>query len=77
MDFRLGPDWPRQNCQEEHVDKSNLATEIIPVPSEVQSDSSDSGSAVKKPFVTPEISVPVDVLEATTFFQGIDSGSTT
>ena len=58
------------------MDKSNLATEIIPVPSEVQSDSSDSGSAVKKPFVTPEISVPVDVLEATTFFQLADSGTT-
>jgi hypothetical protein len=29
---------------------------------------------VKKLFIKPEISVPVDVLEATTFFQGIDSG---
>ena len=28
----------------------------------------------KKLFIKPEISVPVDVLEATTFFQGIDSG---
>jgi hypothetical protein len=27
-------------------------------------------SAVKKPFVEPEISAPVDVLETTTFFQG-------
>jgi hypothetical protein len=27
-------------------------------------------SAVRKPFVEPEISAPVDVLETTTFFQG-------
>jgi hypothetical protein len=30
----------------------------------------------KKPFVAPRISVPVDVLEATTFFQSVESGST-
>lgn len=30
----------------------------------------------KKKFVVPEISVPVDVLEATTFFQLADSGTT-
>ena len=30
----------------------------------------------KKKFVVPEISVPVDVLEATTFFQLTDSGAT-
>lgn len=30
----------------------------------------------KKPFVEPEISVPIDVLEATTFFQSVDSGTT-
>lgn len=30
----------------------------------------------KKPFVEPEISVPVDVLEATTFFQAATSGAT-
>lgn len=30
----------------------------------------------KAPFVEPEISVPVDVLEATTFFQGLTSGAT-
>ena len=30
----------------------------------------------KKPFVEPEISVPVDVLEATTFQQAIGSGVT-
>lgn len=30
----------------------------------------------KRKFVEPEISQPVDVLEATTFFQALDSGST-
>ena len=30
----------------------------------------------KKPFVAPKISVPVDVLEATTFFQSLESGAT-
>ncbi|HEV7765269.1 MAG TPA: hypothetical protein VGQ76_09725 [Thermoanaerobaculia bacterium] len=30
----------------------------------------------KKPFVAPSISVPVDVLEATTFFQSVESGAT-
>ena len=32
--------------------------------------------AVRKPFVEPEVSVPVDVLEATTFFQSATSGAT-
>jgi hypothetical protein len=30
---------------------------------------------VKRKFVEPEISQPVDVLEATTFFQALDSGA--
>lgn len=30
----------------------------------------------KKPFVAPRITPPVDVLEATTFFQSVESGST-
>jgi hypothetical protein len=33
-------------------------------------------SESKKPFVEPAISVPVDVLEATTFFQFSESGAT-
>ena len=32
--------------------------------------------STKRPFVEPEISQPVDVLEATTFFQAVDSGAT-
>ena len=34
------------------------------------------GAAPKKPFVEPAISQPVDVLEATTFFQTVESGGT-
>lgn len=31
---------------------------------------------LKKKFVTPEITVPVNVLDATSFFQAVDSGVT-
>jgi len=34
------------------------------------------GGEIKKAFVEPTISVPVDVLEATTFFQSASSGTT-
>ena len=33
-------------------------------------------SEIKKAFVEPAISIPVDVLEATTFFQSATSGAT-
>ena len=33
-------------------------------------------AALKKTFVEPEVSFPIDVLEATTFFQLTDSGAT-
>ena len=36
----------------------------------------DAEAGGKKPFVAPIISVPVDVLEATTFFQSVESGAT-
>lgn len=36
-----------------------------------------AGDSLRKPFVEPEVSFTVDVLEATTFFQLTDSGSTT
>ncbi len=35
-----------------------------------------TGPSSKRKFVEPEISQPVDVLEATTFFQAVDSGAT-
>jgi hypothetical protein len=34
------------------------------------------GVPAKKKFVEPEISHPVDVLEATTYFQAVESGAT-
>ena len=39
-------------------------------------DVSGACSEIKKAFVEPTISVPVDVLEATTFFQAASSGAT-
>ena len=41
---------------------------------DVQPDRTDTLTPAKKKFVSPEISVPVDVLEATTFFQVAASG---
>ncbi len=38
--------------------------------------SMDQAVTPKKQFIEPEITVPVDVLEATTFFQALDSGGT-
>ena len=40
------------------------------------SDGPGHSATPKKPFVEPAISQPVDVLEATTFFQVVDSGGT-
>jgi len=40
------------------------------------SDANGARSEIKKAFVEPSISVPVDVLEATTFFQAATSGVT-
>ncbi len=36
-----------------------------------------SGPLTRRLFVEPAVSFPIDVLEATTFFQLTDSGSTT
>ena len=41
-----------------------------------QNGSTGEVNEVKKAFVEPAISVPVDVLEATTFFQAATSGVT-
>jgi hypothetical protein len=38
--------------------------------------SASENVVTKKPFVEPEISVPIDVLEATTFQQPVTSGAT-
>jgi len=37
---------------------------------------SEAMATAKKQFIEPEISTPVDVLEATTFFQATSSGAT-
>jgi hypothetical protein len=40
------------------------------------SENQNTEPASKRKFIEPEISQPVDVLEATTFFQAVDSGPT-
>jgi hypothetical protein len=57
------------------VDGSDLIVETANT-AEVQPDQTEASTPAKKKFVTPEISVPVDVLEATTYFQLTDSTST-
>ena len=46
------------------------------VNTEASESQTSSAAASKRKFVEPEISQPVNVLEATTFFQGVDSGVT-
>jgi hypothetical protein len=43
---------------------------------EVENVRPTESAASKKTFVEPEVSFPIDVLEATTFFQLTDSGAT-
>ena len=43
---------------------------------ETESISTDGSDLSKRTFVEPEVSFPVDVLEATTFFQFTESGVT-
>lgn len=45
-------------------------------PNQVESILNDEVSQSKKPFIEPELSAAVDVLEATTFFQAASSGVT-
>ena len=56
------------------MSKSDLIGEAGATRSEKESGGIDEPA--KKKFVVPEISVPVDVLEATTFFQLTESGAT-
>ena len=50
---------------------------LIPVQlSQVNEVEKDQPTEGKKAFVEPEVSFPIDVLEATTFFQLTDSGAT-
>jgi len=50
--------------------------EIINEELQNQDGVSGESNTIKKAFVEPTISVPVDVLEATTFFQSATSGAT-
>jgi hypothetical protein len=56
------------------VDGSDLLIETDTA--EVKPDESENSASPKKNFIAPEISAPVDVLEATTFFQVAASGGT-
>lgn len=49
-------------------------TEILSPPQLSEIEKQDASPASKKPFVEPEVSFPIDVLEATTFFVAVDSG---
>jgi hypothetical protein len=55
------------------VDKGEEAPEAVKI-HDSKSEPAEDSNSTKKKFVTPQISVPVDVLEATTFFQLTDSG---
>jgi hypothetical protein len=58
---------PSVNTKDELKTTENLAEQL---------DTRNVTEAGRRGFVEPEISVPVDVLEATTFFQGVTSGVT-
>ena len=55
------------------MDRANVAPEAVKI-CDGQSEPAEGSDKNRKKFVTPEISLPVDVLEATTFFQLTDSG---
>ena len=55
------------------MDTANVAPDAVKI-CDGQSEPVEGSKTNRKKFVTPEISVPVDVLEATTFFQLTDSG---
>lgn len=55
------------------MDTHDNSTKIRP---DNVSESVTENVASKKPFVEPEISLPIDVLEATTFQQVVTTGAT-
>jgi hypothetical protein len=55
------------------VDRANVAPDTVTI-CDSQSEPAEASKSNRKQFVPPEISSPVDVLEATTFFQITDSG---
>lgn len=58
------------------MDKVDVAPDAVNI-CDSQSEPAEESKPNRKKFVTPNISVPVDVLEATTFFQLTDSGVVT
>lgn len=54
----------------------NLIPEQLSEVKEFAMSRTSEATTGKKEFVEPEVSFPVDVLEATTFFQLTDSGAT-
>ncbi|MGZ5435336.1 MAG: hypothetical protein ACXWID_20000 [Pyrinomonadaceae bacterium] len=56
------------------MDGSDLITETATA--EVKPGETENSTSAKKNFIVPQISIPVDVLEATTFFQVAASGGT-
>ena len=56
------------------MDGSDLIIETATA--ELKPGETENAASAKKNFIAPEISVPVDVLEATTFFQVAASGGT-
>jgi hypothetical protein len=72
----LRPDWPAQILKlsgGNHVDKADVTSDAVKI-CDNQSELVEESKPNRKKFVTPQISIPVDVLEATTFFQLTDSG---
>jgi len=65
-----------QQWLEEAANTLAKQNEIINEELALNNQSATGGSEGKKAFVEPTISVPVDVLEATTFFQSATSGVT-
>jgi hypothetical protein len=49
---------------------------VSPESSETESGLTGAPDSAKKNFVEPEMTVPVDILEAKTFFHAVDSGGT-
>ena len=55
---------------------SELIPEAITDSIENEPIAAEGPKSSRNKFVVPDVSVPVDVLEATTFFQAVDSGVT-
>jgi hypothetical protein len=54
----------------------NLIPVQLPEVKEAGETAQDGAAPARRAFVEPEVSFPVDVLEATTFFQSTESGAT-